>query len=328
MRIDRERFGELNAAARDALRDMADLRAKHPGEKVVGRNDFVEQMHFLFKAQYENLGREKILLFSKRVARRVDKMDVRSLLGPVELMAPVLQKDECGYIVIPKESWNEKYDLSAFYAIIEGRLYMNVCSGAHKVGYVVVDKEFSGGIEILPWSLLTMLRLHKFPHRDEMKPWAPLFEALAGDFPEVMNGDLSTVYATLENKRSLEKFKKENHKSMPVFQVHAFAWGQVLMAFKAFVFLKTSEVYSQEYVPDSTPSIFRRKKGFRPFNYIQVDCTWDMDIDVNNPFPVRGHFRRQPVLDPDGKWTHKLIYIEPFMKTGYHRKARKTQEHM
>ena len=94
-------------------------------------------------------------------------------------------------------------------------------------------------------------------------------------------------------------------------------------ALQALIFLKTSEVYSKEFVPDSTPA-FRRKKGFRPLGYIQVDTTWDMDIDVNTPFPVRGHFVHQP-CKVDGEWTRKIIYVEQYMKKGYHRKAKKTQ---
>ena len=95
----------------------------------------------------------------------------------------------------------------------------------------------------------------------------------------------------------------------------------LLTTLQAIIFLRTAEVYSKEYVPDPTPT-FKRHKNYKPINYTLVDTTWDMNIDVNNPFPVRGHFKMQP-YKKDGEWDKKLIYIESYMKSGYHRRAKK-----
>ena len=324
-RLNRERFGVMNKQSYDALANMARLREKHPDEMVIGNNDFVPPMHYLFKDQWENRTREKIYLFTKKTTKKVENIDVKSLLGPVELLAPILKEDDRGYIIIPKESWNDLDDLSAYYLIQNGKFYMHICVGEHKVGYVVCDADYSVGVELLPWSPFAMIYRRQFPHNDEMKNLYPLIDGLIKDFPSLQEGDTKSVFASLSNRRILAKFKKENRPSVPALEMHAFGWSCVYMAFKAFIFLKTSEVYTQVYVPDSTPSAFRRK-GFKPLNYIQVDATWDMNIDVNTPFPVRGHFVHQPCKDEKGEWTRKLIYVEQYMKKGYHRRAKKIIE--
>jgi len=50
-----------------------------------------------------------------------------------------------------------------------------------------------------------------------------------------------------------------------------------------------------------------------------LDCKWFREICNDNPFWVKGHFRLQ--LYSNGK--KELIYINPFMKNGYHRQALK-----
>lgn len=55
-----------------------------------------------------------------------------------------------------------------------------------------------------------------------------------------------------------------------------------------------------------------------------TDCSWFRTIIRKEGFIVRGHFKMQP-YKKDGEWTHRLIYIEPYQKHGYTRKAKKTQ---
>lgn len=52
-----------------------------------------------------------------------------------------------------------------------------------------------------------------------------------------------------------------------------------------------------------------------------TDCSWFREIVRKEGFMVRGHFRLQPIKK-DGEWIKKLIYIEPYQKHGYTRKAR------
>jgi hypothetical protein len=92
---------------------------------------------------------------------------------------------------------------------------------------------------------------------------------------------------------------------------------------RMFVFLKTASVIEQTYISDNEPvRSYERGKGVIR-NFVLVDSTWDGDITVLNPFSVRGHFRHQPKKDENGEWYRDLIYIDAFMKKGYHRRATK-----
>ncbi len=59
-----------------------------------------------------------------------------------------------------------------------------------------------------------------------------------------------------------------------------------------------------------------------PLSIHYFDCAWFRQIVRNEGFMVSGHFRLQP-YKRDGVWTRKLIYIEPFQKHGYVRRALK-----
>ena len=52
-------------------------------------------------------------------------------------------------------------------------------------------------------------------------------------------------------------------------------------------------------------------------SYFTFDSKWYTEIYNNNDFNVCGHFRLQPYSDG----SRKLIYINEFVKHGYHRKA-------
>ncbi len=51
--------------------------------------------------------------------------------------------------------------------------------------------------------------------------------------------------------------------------------------------------------------------------YFTFDSKWYTEICNNNDFKVSGHFRLQPYSDG----SRKLIFINEFVKHGYHRKA-------
>lgn len=91
---------------------------------------------------------------------------------------------------------------------------------------------------------------------------------------------------------------------------------------KSFIFIKTANIIEQTYVSQPPTCTYRRKQG-KKLDYIRIDNTWDADIDVINPFKVSGHFRHQPKKNEKGEWIRELIYIDEFMKHGYHRRATK-----
>jgi len=95
---------------------------------------------------------------------------------------------------------------------------------------------------------------------------------------------------------------------------------QLVQAVKMFLFLKTASIIDKTFISEPPACTYRRTPGVK-LGYIRVDSTWDSDITVLNPFMVRGHFRRQ--VCGNGRADRKLIYIDAFMKKGYHRRATK-----
>ncbi len=57
-----------------------------------------------------------------------------------------------------------------------------------------------------------------------------------------------------------------------------------------------------------------------PFPVTWLNCNWFTNIIRSQGFGVRGHFRMQPIK-VNGEWTRELIWINPFQKNGYTRKA-------
>lgn len=54
-----------------------------------------------------------------------------------------------------------------------------------------------------------------------------------------------------------------------------------------------------------------------------LNSTWYTTLVKSEGFNVRGHFRLQPYKRDDGTWDKKIIFINPFKKTGYTAPARK-----
>jgi hypothetical protein len=67
-----------------------------------------------------------------------------------------------------------------------------------------------------------------------------------------------------------------------------------------------------------------KNRAKHKLDVIQVDTIYDENLEVINPFSVKGHFRNQPI--GECRKETKLIYIDSFMKTGYTRLATKTKE--
>ena len=54
---------------------------------------------------------------------------------------------------------------------------------------------------------------------------------------------------------------------------------------------------------------------------IVMDSKWFKKIINDNDIPVRGFFRMQNKKNPDGEWYKELIFVEPYIRHGYHRNA-------
>ena len=144
--------------------------------------------------------------------------------------------------------------------------------------------------------------------------------------PELFKADeKGVIHWSIELMRSLAE-----NSCAPTLRTEAanylYKYDILIKVLKMFVFLKTASVIEQTYISDDSPakSYERNKRVVR--NYVLVDSTWDGDITVLNPFSVRGHFRHQPKKDDKGEWYRQLIYVDSYMKQGYHRRAQKIIE--
>lgn len=321
--MNREQLGSLCSETREALRIFDGLRKKNPKNLVIGGNDFCPPMHYLYKGMYESRKNERVFVLSKNIEKRIDYVNSDHLVTSPDGLKMLFKKDEVGYIIsnrimdVPgiNPQTGEKSDsgvLNCAYMVKDGKFYMQIWSGIMKDGYLVYDLDSYSHIAFIPYSVISMDGTGQWPQYDNDKTNYKTFllDMLKKDYPDGI--DINKI------KRSNAYKKKKSAKQI---DMHLRLLAGISWMFNAFVFLKTSEVYSQEYIPDPTPT-YRRKKGYKPLNYTFVDTTWDMNIDVNTPFPVRGHFKMQ-ACKIDGKWDHKLIYIEQYMKSGYHRRAKK-----
>lgn len=317
MRLDREQIIGLNSGFRELYMDMARRRQKHPDETIIESYDFVPQIHVLYETLYEKRNEEKIYYLSPKVVKRIYNMDISAFLGPDNLATKmVFLDDECKHIVF--EHQDKNYGICcAVYCVKDGRLYMKVFSGEYIAGYVIFNEKKGDALTLIPWNVFSMLAMNSLP--DEIH-WRDIRDQI-----DIVKKDFPTEPPTPNNLYRISKRKDFSKlKSHDIIEDYLIFRDILLTAMQAVIFMKTAEVYSQEYVRDQTPT-YRRKKNYRPLNYTLVDTTWDMNIDVNNPFPVRGHFKMQ-ACKIAGKWDHKLIYIESYMKTGYHRRAIKLIE--
>jgi len=55
---------------------------------------------------------------------------------------------------------------------------------------------------------------------------------------------------------------------------------------------------------------------------IVMDSKWFKKIINDNDIPVRGFFRMQNKKNPEGVWYKELIFVDPFIRHGYHRNAK------
>ncbi len=55
---------------------------------------------------------------------------------------------------------------------------------------------------------------------------------------------------------------------------------------------------------------------------IVMDSKWFRKIINDNDIPVRGFFRMQNKKNDEGEWYKELIFVDPFVRHGYHRDAK------
>lgn len=99
-------------------------------------------------------------------------------------------------------------------------------------------------------------------------------------------------------------------------------FGLVVLCLKAFMFIHFAKVVNKTFITEDRICKFSdriKNKKKNNIEIIKVDTFYDENIDVISPFLVSGHWRNQSY----GKEMafKKYIYIDSFMKSGYHREA-------
>ena len=278
----------------------------------------------------------KVFYFSDKTMKRVENMDTSKLKA--EDILPICHKAENRTgVVLASENYRR---LCFGYTISDNQIiicaYRNSKSSMHSdnpdsvirsiwLGTIVISES---GVDITPSSLISGINA--------------LIKGANG--VKLDKGDVPIVKRIMrEVKQFPDAFSKEGMPGMVVFNPvtlskddrvpaskseamsHLFKYELLLTVLKMFLFLKTASVIQQTYISEGPANTYERgKREIR--NYILVDSTWDGDITVLNPFSVRGHFRHQNKKDEKGEWYRDLIYIDAFMKKGYHRRATKIIE--
>lgn len=94
--------------------------------------------------------------------------------------------------------------------------------------------------------------------------------------------------------------------------------AQLETALRMFLFLKCADITQKLIVDENDGPRLTYNRKVQRMRYTIVDSTWDEEITVDNPFIVRGHLRNQPYKDGP-----RLIYIDAYLKKGYHRRSGK-----
>jgi len=100
----------------------------------------------------------------------------------------------------------------------------------------------------------------------------------------------------------------------------------VYLAVKKYIKVETIIIPKGTYTAvEGTPLEYVEKKKVvnqTGQDVIVMDSKWFKKIINDNDIPVRGFFRMQNKKNSDGEWYKELIFVDPFIRHGYHRNAK------
>ena len=338
--IDRESFKVLSQDHQGVLNYVSEMY-KDKNYAVFGTPEFFPQETWALSIRLSS-GKNDCFVITEKTAIRVCKMNVDSVLTNHDTISLIVRNDSQGYIVCPANGINCEY------IIDNGRLYMRCYHKHNLAGFCLFSIDIDDGIcDIYPWSPITAIvnrviarengtnddllemgvsqeRIDSFYILPHGEPYRSQFKSRMENIVASIGGEdniIKMFNRTMKGGGDVgEKFSRDIRNEFADYYLKR---GICATSVAMLVFLKTAQVFDKEYKSD-IPSTYARKKGVKKLDYCVVDSTWDTNINVNNPFAVRGHFRHQPKKDENGDWFKDLIYIDSFMKNGYHRRATKT----
>lgn len=107
---------------------------------------------------------------------------------------------------------------------------------------------------------------------------------------------------------------------------HRLQFIAVYLAVKKYIKVETLIIPQGTYTDiEGTPLEYVEKKKVinqTGQEVIIMDSKWFKKIINDNDIPVRGFFRMQNKKNTDGEWYKELIFVDQFIRHGYHRKAK------
>lgn len=271
----------------------------------------------------------KVYALTKSVVSHIEKMDTSKLTAEAILSISRMNQGDCGAILDPM---GQPVKVSSTFAILPECIHMEVFEGAfskrdiqfdssgkensygllkHFVGSIVISE---AGIELIPNSPIELIN-----------------RGVCSNVDEYYINDLRAIVAEIKRVRhpgndTVADIVKAHPGSTRYTQAACAADSRkrciLQYALKCFIYVYASNTIKADYIAEGiAPSRNAKGKDVPAKGYIQVDSLWDTEVNVINPFSVRGHFTHQPY--GKGRQLRKLIYIEEYMKTGYHRRATK-----
>ena len=330
----------MNSLDRSKYQVFEVIKYAHKFDKSIPEYDLDDRMREYYRVFANKTLNYKTYYFTKRTVERVSAMDYSSLKA-ADFLSIQSTNREKGVVLTGSENGmlNFGYVLTPQHVILG--VYQRIARSSDVIlldngktddygfmsrfiGNVIVNEE---GITYNPTSVITiaerMLNGDKSIAASVSKNILIRLKTIVKELERLNDKEDS---AELRAKK-LTEFTDRDLENAPNlrYELKAYFERNVLLrtAVKMFLFLKTASIIEQTYISEAPTCSYRRKPGEQR-GYIRVDSTWDADITVLNPFVVRGHFRRQPKKNEKGEWIRVLIYIDSFMKNGYHRRAQKT----
>ena len=100
----------------------------------------------------------------------------------------------------------------------------------------------------------------------------------------------------------------------------------VYVAVKKYVKVETVIIPQGKFtaIEDTPLQYIEKKKVINKLGQevIVMDSKWFRKIINDNDIPVRGFFRMQNKKNDEGEWYKELIFVDPFVRHGYHRDAK------
>lgn len=256
-----------------------------------------------------------------------------------EMLSVLCKTPSCGAVLMNRDDDQEK--ISMLYAIKEDYILLDCFLGGSNlksdisitasgkedssklirrfVGSVVIDSE---GITYSPsCSFQHLVNLLHASDASYMKHITKEFKAELLSMIKEIQKSGKEQFTTPANIDEYKAMQRELPRTAAQYAFYAEKYNILKEAFKMFLFVHTAQGIRMDYVTDNDPVCTYRRADKQVRDYIRVDSAWDIEINVINPFSVSGHFRMQPC--GKGRQERKLIYIDSYIKQGYHRKCNK-----